>query len=79
MTIIHFASKTINRLCVWGCCLLFIPTSSVYASVWLQQRWHFKEAYQAVLTKDFDTFKQLSTKLTDYPICWLSSSKVFFK
>ena len=68
MTIIHFAVKKINRFCLWGLCLLFIPNSSVYASVWLQQRWHFKEAYQAVLSKDFDTFKQLSAKLTHYPI-----------
>ena len=68
MTIIHFAVKTINRLCLWGICLLFIPSSSVYASIWLQQRWHFKEAYQAILTQDFNAFKQLSTKLNHYPI-----------
>lgn len=68
MTIIHFAVKTINRLCLGGLCLLLIPSSSVYASVWLQQRWHFKEAYQAVLNQDGATFKQLSTKLTNYPI-----------
>ena len=69
MTIIHFSIKTINRLCLWSLCLLFMPISSGYASDdWLQQRWHFKEAHQAILTKNFDTFKQLSTKLVDYPI-----------
>jgi len=69
MTIIHFSIKKINRLCLWSLCLLFIPISFGYASDdWLQQRWHFKEAHQAILTKNFDTFKQLSTKLTDYPI-----------
>ncbi len=60
--------RMMKVISLWSLGLLLMPLSSVSANVWLQQRWHFKEAYQAILTKDFNTFEQLATQLADYPI-----------
>lgn len=43
-------------------------TFSVSAQDLTQQRWLFNSAYQAVQSKNWDTFFQLSTQLKDYPL-----------
>jgi len=48
------------------CC--FLTSIPVHANTWLQQRWQFKDAHQAILNNDLDTFKRLSASLSDYPI-----------
>lgn len=48
------------------CC--FLTSIPIHANTWLQQRWQFKDAHQAVLNNDLDTFKRLSAQLSDYPI-----------
>jgi soluble lytic murein transglycosylase len=50
--------------------LLTFEISQVHAANLLQQRWHFKEAYQAILKPDQQTFVELSARLNDYPIVY---------
>jgi soluble lytic murein transglycosylase len=54
---------------LWSVCFFFLFTSSsLYANTWLQQRWQFKDAYQALDKDDGKTFKRLSAQLKGYPI-----------
>jgi soluble lytic murein transglycosylase len=54
---------------LWSVCFFFLFTSSsIYANTWLQQRWHFKDAYQALNQNEGKTFKRLSAQLKGYPI-----------
>ncbi len=48
--------------------LYILFSATAQANTWLQQRWQFKVAHQALLNKDFKTFEQVSAQLRDYPI-----------
>lgn len=50
--------------------MMLLIHSTVYADAWTQQRWEFKQAYQALLEKDDRLFNQYSAKLdiASYPI-----------
>ena len=55
-------------LYILSVCLFLGGLPTTYANTWLQQRWQFKDAHQAVLKEDLGTFKRLSAQLSDYPI-----------
>jgi len=53
---------------LWSVCFFLGLSSTVYANTWLQQRWQFKDAYQALNQNDGESFKRLSAQLEAYPI-----------
>jgi len=54
--------------CLWILSLLLTNLPSVYAKTGLQQRWQFKEAYNALSNKDLKSFERLLAQLSNYPI-----------
>lgn len=60
--------KKTTLLYLLSICVLLSSLPSVYADNWLQQRWQFKDAQQALEKKDLDTFNKLSGQLQNYPI-----------
>jgi soluble lytic murein transglycosylase len=57
-----------KRLYLWVLCLLLSSLTTVHAKSWQQQRRQFREARQALVHQDLNTFEQLSKQLIDYPI-----------